>query len=112
VQRTGSGGWWRCSTPRSRWTQPSSAPETPDLSELARVRVTHPFHSLVGQELEFVKRRKNWRADRVYFYGSAGGLASLPAEWADVVVAHGILTIQQRRVLRRRVGGMMLRAIT
>jgi hypothetical protein len=49
------------------------------------VRVTHPFHPLAGQELEFVKRRKNWRLDRVYFYNEAGELATLPAEWTDVV---------------------------
>jgi len=30
------------------------------------VRVTHPFHPLFDLELEFVKRRRNWRADRVY----------------------------------------------
>ena len=33
---------------------------------MARVRVTHPFHPWAGRELEFVKRRRNWRADRVY----------------------------------------------
>lgn len=49
------------------------------------MRVTHPFHPLAGEEFEFVKRRKNWRADRVYFYGPAGELATLPAEWTDVV---------------------------
>jgi hypothetical protein len=56
-----------------------------DLSDLEQVRVTHPFHPLVGQEFEFVKRRRNWRADRVYFHDKAGELASLPAEWTDLV---------------------------
>jgi hypothetical protein len=45
----------------------------------------HPFHPLAGQEFEFVKRRKNWQADRVYFLDDAGELAKLPAEWTDVV---------------------------
>jgi uncharacterized protein DUF5372 len=49
------------------------------------VRVTHPFHPLAGQELEFVKRRKNWRLDRVYVFDDGGKLVSLPAEWTDVV---------------------------
>jgi Family of unknown function (DUF5372) len=30
------------------------------------VRVTDPFHPWAGRELEFVKRRHNWQADRVY----------------------------------------------
>ena len=49
------------------------------------MRVTHPFHPLSGQEFEFVKRRRNWRADRVYFFNAAAELVSLPAEWTDVV---------------------------
>jgi Family of unknown function (DUF5372) len=52
---------------------------------LPRVRVTHPFHPWAGRELEFVKRRNNWRADRVYVRDDAGVLASLPADWTDAV---------------------------
>ena len=52
---------------------------------MPRVRVTHPFHPLAGRELEFVKRRHNWRADRVYVRDDAGRLLSLPAEWTDAV---------------------------
>jgi hypothetical protein len=51
------------------------------------VRVTHPFHPLAGQQFEFVKRRRNWRLDRVYFHDGAGELVSMPAEWTDVVPA-------------------------
>jgi uncharacterized protein DUF5372 len=50
-----------------------------------RVRVTHRFHPLAGREFEFVKRRRNWRQDRVYIHDDAGKLVSLPAEWTDVV---------------------------
>ena len=60
------------------------------------MRVTHPFHPLFDQELEFVKRRRNWRADRVYVLDPSGLLFSLPVEWTDaagedpfVVVAAG-----------------------
>ncbi len=49
------------------------------------VQVTHPFHPLFGQRLEFVKRRRNWRADRVYVITGTGEMVSLPAEWTDVV---------------------------
>ena len=48
--------------------------------------MTHPFHPWAGRELEFVKRRNNWRADRVYVRDDGGALVSLPAEWTDVVV--------------------------
>ena len=48
------------------------------------MRVTHPFHPLFDRELEFVKRRRNWRADRVYVVDPGGVLLSLPVEWTDV----------------------------
>jgi hypothetical protein len=61
------------------------------------VRVTHPFHPLVGQAFEFVKRRKNWRLDRGYFLDGAGELASLPAEWTDVVAADAFVVVAAGR---------------
>jgi hypothetical protein len=69
----------------SFWIDSSNAPDPSDLSVLPRVRVTHPFHPWAGRELEFVKRRHNWRADRVYVRDDADGLVSLPAEWTDAV---------------------------
>jgi hypothetical protein len=48
------------------------------------VRVTHPFHPLFGRELEFVKRRRSWRLDRVYFFDESGQLGCVPAEWTDL----------------------------
>lgn len=71
----------------------SSTPGRPDAG---RVRVTHPFHPLCGQEFEFVRRKKNWGEDRVWFFDGLGGLRGLPAAWTDrgpvdpfVVVAAG-----------------------
>ncbi|MGO9975848.1 MAG: DUF5372 family protein, partial [Solirubrobacteraceae bacterium] len=49
----------------------------------SRVSTTSGYSS--GPELEFVKRRNNWRADRVYVRDDADGLVSLPAEWTDAV---------------------------
>jgi hypothetical protein len=49
------------------------------------VRVTHPFHPLSGREFEFVKRRRTWGEDQVFFYGPGGVLTWLPAEWTDAV---------------------------
>ena len=52
---------------------------------MLRVRVTHPFAPWAGREFEFVKRRHNWHADRVYVRDGANELVSLPAEWTDAV---------------------------
>ena len=59
--------------------------------------MTHPFHPLAGREFEFVKRRKNWRQDRVYIYDAAGKLVSLPAEWTDVVAADPFVVVSAGR---------------
>jgi len=62
-----------------------------------RVRVTHPFHPLAGQEFEFVKRRRNWQLDRVYYFDAAGELATLPAEWTDVVAPDPFVVVAAGR---------------
>jgi hypothetical protein len=61
------------------------------------VRVTHPFHPRFGQELEFVKRQRNWRADRVYFFDEAGALGLLPAEWTNVTSPDGFVEVSRGR---------------
>ncbi len=62
------------------------------------MRVTHPFHPWAGQEFEFVKRRHNWRADRVYVRGGVGELVSLPAEWTDAVPEDPFVVMARGRV--------------
>jgi len=76
---------------------PSTAREGADLGDVPRVRVTHPFHPLAGGEFEFVKRRKNWQADRVYVYDGAGELVVLPAEWTDAVAADPFVVVAAGR---------------
>ena len=61
------------------------------------MRVTHPFHPLAGQEFEFVKRRRNWQLDRVYFFDGGGVLVSLPAEWTDAVAADPFVVVAAGR---------------
>ena len=80
-----------------RWTSPSNAPDAEDVANRELVRVTHPFHPLTGRELEFVKRRKNWRADRVYVFDPAGELVSLPAEWTDAVAPDPFVVVSAGR---------------
>ena len=48
------------------------------------MRITHPFHPRLGEELEFVERRHNWGEDRVYYRDQRGHLASLPVRWTSV----------------------------
>ena len=59
--------------------------------------MTHAFHPLFGQDLEFVKRRRNWRADRVYVFDGAGRLVSLPADWTDVVAPDPFVVVAAGR---------------
>jgi len=61
------------------------------------VRVTHRFHPLFGRSLEFVKRCRTWQSDRVFFFDDAGELASLPAEWTDVVPADPFVVVSAGR---------------
>ena len=58
--------------------------------------MTHPFHPLAGLEFEFVKRRRSWQQDRVYFY-DGGELVSLPAEWTDAVAADPFVVVAAGR---------------
>ena len=51
---------------------------------------------MCGREFEFVRQKKNWGEDRVWFYDEEGELRLLPAAWTDrapvdpfVVVAAG-----------------------
>lgn len=61
------------------------------------MRVTHPFHPLFDCELEFVKRRRNWRADRVYVFDPEGLLLSLPVEWTDVAAEDPFVVVAAGR---------------
>ena len=46
--------------------------------------MTHPFHPLLGRELDLVCWRCNWNEDRVYFEDSARKLRSVPTHWTDL----------------------------
>ena len=59
--------------------------------------MTHRFHPLFGRSFEFVKRCKTWQSDRVYFFDDAGELASVPAEWTDVVPADPFVVVSAGR---------------
>ena len=48
------------------------------------MRITHPFHPLVGREIDVVERRCNWGEDRIFYRDPDGYLLSLPARWTSV----------------------------
>jgi hypothetical protein len=48
------------------------------------VRVTHPFHPLLGHEFELVCRRLHWGEDRVVYACPDGVLRTIAASWTDV----------------------------
>jgi hypothetical protein len=49
------------------------------------VRVTHPFHPLAGQVLQFVARSRCWSGDVVFYLDEQGRRRPIPAAWTDVV---------------------------
>ena len=59
--------------------------------------MTHRFHPWFGQGFEFVKRRRNWADDRVYFYDAVGELVSLPAAWTDAVAPDPFVVVAAGR---------------
>ncbi|NCQ34187.1 hypothetical protein GW813_03715 [bacterium] len=59
--------------------------------------MTHPFHPLFGQELDFIVHRHNWGEDRVYYRDRDGHLASLPACWTSVVPEDPFVTLAAGR---------------
>ncbi len=50
----------------------------------APIRITHAFHPLCGEVIDFVERRHNWGEDRVFYRDRQGHLASIPAGWTSI----------------------------
>ena len=90
---------WRAGSGFRRWRsiESSTTREPVGRASPGRVRVVHRFHPWFGRDLEFVKRRRNWRADRVYVFGGAGELVSLPAEWTDLAPADPFVVVAAGR---------------
>jgi hypothetical protein len=49
-----------------------------------KVRITHPFHPMVGHEFDLVCRRSHWGEDRVVCVGPEGALRSISASLTDI----------------------------
>ena len=50
----------------------------------APVRVTHPFHPLFGQAIDFVERRIQWGDDLLFYRDRLGCVTALPTRWTSV----------------------------
>lgn len=48
------------------------------------MRITHPFHPLVGHEFALVRRRLDWGEDRVLYVAADGVLRSIATRLTDV----------------------------
>jgi hypothetical protein len=56
------------------------------------VRITHPFHPLDGQEIDFVVRRVQWGEERVFYRDRQGRVVSLPACWTSLAPEDPVVT--------------------
>jgi Family of unknown function (DUF5372) len=72
----------------------------------APIRITHAFHPLFGQAIEFIERRQNWGEDRIFYRDRYGHLASLPARWTSVEPEDPFVVVAARRS-RFRVGDLI-----
>jgi hypothetical protein len=84
---------------RRRWSSPSTTAYA-DRAE-GTFEVTHPHHTLRGQNLKLVTYRHNWGEDRVYFHASSGVLRSIPACWTTVLPVDPFVVLAAGRCLFR-----------
>ena len=63
----------------------------------AEVRVTHPFHPLLGQTLDFVERRVNWGDDLLFYRDHRGYVTALPTRWTSLQEENPFLVVSAGR---------------
>jgi len=61
------------------------------------IRVTHPFHPLFGQELDFFVHRHHYGESRVYYRDRQGFLASLPISWTSAAPEDPLVVVSDGR---------------
>ena len=75
------------------------------------MRITHPFHPLVGREIDVVERRCNWGEDRIFYRDPDGYLLSLPARWTSVEAEDPFVVVAAGRSRFRAVDLIDLAAV-
>ena len=53
------------------------------MNRTEKIRITHPFHPLLGQSLRFVVSKQLWGEDRIVVEKSDGSVCSVPVGWTD-----------------------------
>ncbi len=71
---------------------------TPDTtSAAAQVRVTHPYHPLLGQQFVVVAQRSSRHGDRVWYERADGSVATIPREWTDMADSEPFVELAEGR---------------
>ena len=63
----------------------------------AEVRVTHPYHPLFGQRLDFVERRPGWGDDIIFYRDHLGYVTALPTRWTSLQEEDPFLAVSAGR---------------
>jgi hypothetical protein len=61
------------------------------------VRITHPFHPLFGQEIDFVGRRIRWGDDLIFYRDHHGYVTALPTRLTSVEVEDAFVIVAAGR---------------
>jgi hypothetical protein len=61
------------------------------------IRVTHPFHPLFGQALDFIERRIQWGDDLVFYRDHRGYVTALPTRWTSAEAEDLFLVVSAGR---------------
>jgi len=59
------------------------------------VRITHPFHPLVGQQFVRVAERSSRHGDRVWYEAADGSVATIPLAWTDLATLEPFLALAE-----------------
>jgi hypothetical protein len=82
-------------SPATCFNAPSIAPQA--TQDCRRVRITHPFHPLRGNQFDLVEHRCIFRESYVYFQDDSGQLREIPAAWTDFVAEDAFVQLAARR---------------
>jgi hypothetical protein len=61
------------------------------------VRVTHPFHPLLGEELVLVAERSSGQGARVWYQAGDGAVATIPRAFTDLAAAEPFVVLSAGR---------------
>ena len=86
-------------TPPYPWAKSPTAPRKARRHE--EFEVTHPFHPLLGQTFEVLRRRKAWGDERVMYLDDAGATKQIPLAWTNLAPVDAFVQIAAGRCALR-----------